>query len=300
MANLEMLRQKLESAKDLGSVVKTMKAIAAVSIRQYEMAVESLQEYNKTIELGFQVVLKNAPFDLSGVLPELIETQCVIVIGSQQGMCGQFNEDISSEALNWLSENKFNNEEIIALTMGIKINSILENEGYWIENNFDLPGSAKGITESVGDLLLKIDELRRENKNLGIMLFYNKKLSGSSYEPTRVQIYPLSISWLSILQDKDWDSNSLPIFTMEWNNLFASLLRQRLFSVLYDTIAESLASENASRLAAMQAAEKNIGEQIDELSTQYNHVRQESITSELLDIAGGFKAFESAQEKAKG
>ena len=80
------------------------------------------------------------------------------------------------------------------------------------------------------------------------------------------------------------------MFTMDADQLFSALVRQYLFVSLFRACAESLASENASRLAAMRGAERNIGERITELTGQFHQVRQMAITEELLDIAGGFEA----------
>jgi F-type H+-transporting ATPase subunit gamma len=82
----------------------------------------------------------------------------------------------------------------------------------------------------------------------------------------------------------------LPAFAMDPDHLFSALVRQYLFVSLYRALAESMASENASRLAAMQSAERNIGDRLDDLTRQFHQQRQTAITSELLDIAAGFEA----------
>ncbi len=82
---------------------------------------------------------------------------------------------------------------------------------------------------------------------------------------------------------------------MNWDDLFSSVVRQYLFVSLYRAFAESLKSENASRLSSMQAAQKNIEERLTELNSQHRHQRQSSITSELLDIVSGFEALNSRE-----
>jgi F-type H+-transporting ATPase subunit gamma len=76
---------------------------------------------------------------------------------------------------------------------------------------------------------------------------------------------------------------------MEWDTLFAALIREYFFVSLFRAIAESLASENASRLSSMQAAEKNIEERLEKLNTRYHHLRQSSITEELMDVLAGYE-----------
>jgi F-type H+-transporting ATPase subunit gamma len=122
------------------------------------------------------------------------------------------------------------------------------------------------------------------------MLFYNDYISGSNYHPYKVQLLPVNRDWLKDLARKKWDSKSLPIFRMDCDKIFSSLIREYLFVSLYRAFAESLASENASRLASMQNAEKNIEEQMQDLHVQFHRTRQMTITEELLDIVAGFEA----------
>jgi F-type H+-transporting ATPase subunit gamma len=103
-------------------------------------------------------------------------------------------------------------------------------------------------------------------------------------------LLPLDKEWFQGLAKRKCASRSIPTFTMDWNDLFSSLIRQYLFFSLYRALIESLASENASRLASMQKAEKNIEERLNELHIQYHHTRQDSITMELLDVVTGFEA----------
>jgi len=99
MQTTESLKRKLKSAGDLLSVVKTMKALAAVSIRQYQRAVESLTDYNKTVEMGLQIVLKERMGGATQTKTAAVKRLGAIVFGSDQGLCGQLNEQISVFAL---------------------------------------------------------------------------------------------------------------------------------------------------------------------------------------------------------
>ncbi len=92
------------------------------------------------------------------------------------------------------------------------------------------------------------------------------------------------------LAEKKWPCRTLPTFSMDVDKLFSSLVRHYLFFSLYRAFVESLASENASRLASMQMAEKNIEEHLYELNVQFHRQRQTAITSELLDVVTGFEA----------
>ncbi len=98
MLTAEALKRRIQSAQDLLGVVKTMKALAAVSIRQYQRAVESLGEYNRTVEMGLQVLLKDRRDPLSSSVSR-VPRLGAIVFGTDQGLCGQLNNVIVQHAL---------------------------------------------------------------------------------------------------------------------------------------------------------------------------------------------------------
>jgi F-type H+-transporting ATPase subunit gamma len=122
-----------------------------------------------------------------------------------------------------------------------------------------------------------------------ILLFYNQLQSNTFYEPKKIQLFPLDRQWLKQIENQGWNSRTIPIFTMFSQDLISSLLRQYFFISLYRAFGESLASENASRLASMQVAEKNIEERLGEFRHQFQHKRQSEITEELLEIISAFE-----------
>lgn len=135
-----------------------------------------------------------------------------------------------------------------------------------------------------------LEKWRQENQVQRITIIYNKILKKTTYRPTNLQIFPLNSEWLQGLKQQKWSSRSLPTFTMNEDKLATALFRQYFFVSLYLGCAESLKSENTSRLAAMQMAEKNITESLQELKIEFNHQRQTKITEELLDLVAGFEA----------
>jgi F-type H+-transporting ATPase subunit gamma len=289
MEELERLKRKIKNARDLQSVVKIMKTISASNIREYEQAVESLGEYNKTIEMGFQIVMRNKPDDFSAFkMPERKKRLGAVIFGSDQGLCGSFNEQIAGYAIDKMNE--IEDENRIALAVGERVVSRLEEAGQPIEAYFSFYGDHLGITEVMLDVLVKIEEWRLERMIDQIVLFYNRSLSSATFGPHMVQLFPLDLEWLNSLAEKKWPSRTLPTFSMDPDQLFSSLVRQYLFFSLYRAFVESLASENASRLLSMQAAEKNIEEHLNDLNAQFHRQRQAAITSELLDVVTGFEA----------
>lgn len=289
MQTIEPLKRKIKSAQDLLSVVKTMKVLAAVSIRQYENALESLVEYNRTVEMGLQVILKQKPEGIRIAEPVLKERLGAIIFGSDQGMVGQFNEVIARHAVREINKLQVKQKNCTVMAVGMRVISSLEEAGQPVEEFFSPPGSTAAITPAVEDLALKMEEWRSQQKIDQIVICYNRE-RGASYSPHTIHLLPVDPGWFQDLVQKPWPSRTIPFFTMDWNRLFSSLIQQYLFVSLYRAFAESLASENAGRLASMQAAERNIEDLLEELNSQFQQQRQGSITEELLDIVAGFEA----------
>jgi F-type H+-transporting ATPase subunit gamma len=290
MQTTESLKRRIKSAGDLLSVVKTMKALAAVSIRQYQKAVESLDDYNRTVEMGLQIVLKERLGAMSQSKNRAVKRLGVIVFGSDQGLCGQLNEQISVFTLDHFKETGVKKENRKVLAVGARVADYVEDAGQPVDELMATPSSTAGITPLVQEIIMIIEEWHFRQNVDHFMLFYNDYISGANYHPYKVQLLPVNRDWLRDLARKKWNSKSLPIFRMDCHRLFSSLIREYLFVSLYRAFAESLASENASRLASMQNAEKNIEEQMQDLHVQFHRTRQMTITEELLDIVAGFEA----------
>lgn len=293
MEQLEILRRKIESAQDLQSVVKTMKALAAVNIREYERAAESLRDFSRTVEWGLQVLMKNRPRQKISDQAHHAGILGAVVFGSEQGMVGQFNDHIASFAVERIIQLQPSEEKKTILALGERVISRLEEYDLPVEERMPAFGSLMDLTSLVQEVLFKIEEWRTKQEVGQIILFYNRPSSGTAYEPYMRHLLPLDLNWLRDLEKREWPTRMLPFFTMDWDRLFSSLVRQHFFVSLYRASVESLASENASRLASMQAAEKNVKERLENLNTQFQHQRQETITAELLDIVSGFEVLSS-------
>ncbi|MFO7604962.1 MAG: F0F1 ATP synthase subunit gamma [Desulfurivibrionaceae bacterium] len=299
MQTIEGLKKTIASTTDLYTVVKTMKAMAAVNIRQFERAVESLREYFRTVELGLGVALSS---EEAGRLDRKAYAEAagpigVIVFGSDMGMCGQLNDLVVSHALKTLEKHKANgaDAETYFLAIGERVVGRLEEAGAAVGEYLTVPTSASHIGAKVQEILLIIDEWRQREKVGRILLCYCEPLGGARFAPRDLQLLPVEHPRLVEYRRNEWPTNNLPRFTVPWSTLFASLIRQYLFVSLFKALAASLASENASRLASMQGAEKSIKERLEDLQAEYNRNRQMSITEELLDIVAGFEALAQKQ-----
>jgi F-type H+-transporting ATPase subunit gamma len=295
----EALKRRIQSAQDLLGVVKTMKALAAVSIRQYQKAVESLGDYNRTVEMGLQIALRERRGGGGASEQAKVTRIGAIVFGSDQGLCGQLNNIIAAHATEEMDRIGVKKENRIVIAVGLRAADIMADTGQRVLEVLTTPSSTSGITSMVQDITVLLENWRFKRQIEHMYLFFNHYVSGATYRPTTVRLLPVDRKWLKDLEMKKWPSKTLPMFTMDWEALFRSLIREYLFVSLYRAFAESLASENASRLAAMQSAEKNIEERLEELFLQYHRQRQMTITEELLDIVAGFEALGGTKEAAQ-
>lgn len=289
MQSLQEIRRRTENAQELRSLVRTMKTIAAVNIRHYERSVSALADYNRTTEMGLQVLLRERRYSLPSPEREAGEGVAIVVFGSSQGMCGQFNEQIASYTLARLNDLGLRAQVRIVLAVGSRTAARLEDAGQPVDQVLPGPHSLAGVTPSVHQVLWLMEDWQARGRANRVELFYNRLLSGSAWEPCMVHLWPIDPQRFSSLEARTWPSRSLPTFSMSWEALFSALLRQHLFVSLYRAFSESLASESASRLASMQVAERNIDEKLEELEALYHRQRQGGITGELLDIISGFE-----------
>ncbi len=297
MESIESLRRKIVTAGELGSVVRTMKTLAAVSIHQYQKAVEALTEYNHTIETGLQIALRGNSEWAVNARPAPRNRLIAVVLGSDQGMCGQFNELIGEYARKSLEKRNGSEDHHVILVVGSRIAALLSDMGMNVREMFPVPNGVTGIIALVQDLLIKIEEARSLLDLDQVLVFYNKQVTNTKFTPSEEQLLPVDLEWLNRLKKREWPCRSIPTYTMEWDRVFSALIWQYLFVSIYRAVAESMASENAGRLASMERAEKNIQERIEELNLKYNQCRQLSITEELLDIVAGYEAITSTPRK---
>lgn len=288
MQTLEALQRDINAATDLQSIVRTMKVLAAVSIRQYERALESLADYNRTVEMGLQVVLHNHQATAACQQPRQSPCTGAIVFGSDHGLCGRYNESIAAFALEKLDKIEPNLLNWRLLAVGGRIDAALRERGHNVLETFFVPGSVSGITATVQKMLLQIDDWQSEGVEQ-VLLFYNAHHQRTTYSARLKKLLPLDLCRFNYSQANPWPSRTLPQFSMDSEKLLSALIRQHLFIVLYSACAESLAGEHASRLVSMQIAEKNIKDRLESITATFRQQRQNEITEELLDVISGFE-----------
>ena len=281
------LRRKISGARDLQSVVRTMKAVAASSIGQYENSVRALADYYRTVELGLGVCLRDsrpAPLIVGRKRQTVASSIGAVVFGSDQGLVGQFNDVVADFAIKALAPKP------MIWAVGERVHARLDDAGLPLLGLFTVPNSVKGITPLVGQILMESEDRRNQGEISELYLFYNRPTSGPVYAPVSQRLLPLVATWRRNLADGPWPTKNLPEVINSDTETLRALIHEYLFVSLFRACAESLASENASRLAAMQRADKNIEELLEELDRSFHRLRQSGIDEELFDVISGFEA----------
>lgn len=290
MQGLQGIKKSIESAENLESIVSTMKAHASSNINQFQNAAKASMEYRRVLDMSLYVILSQEEEELLA-LDEIEDGEVLhIVFGSDHGLAGRFNERISSFALEKIAKNS--NNKIIVI--GQQIFQRLKDD-FDIYTSFMQPQTTDSISSMVNRLLVEIDVLRDETDVGKIVLYYNRPEDNSTFTVDTELLFPIDL--LEIAKSKvKWESNSIPTYFVEKEKIISDLIRQYFFITLYRAFCFSLASENASRLASMQSAEKNIDERLESLNFEYRRERQNSITEELNDVVSGFKAIRKSKK----
>jgi len=292
------LRRKIEGAGDLQSVVRTMKAVAASSIGQYERSVSALGDYYRTVELGLGVCFRKSGAESSMVEPKQTKPGATgaVVFGSDQGLVGQFNEVIADYAVKTLAA--FPGKPKV-WAVGERVHERLTDAGVPPIGTFALPNSVKAITRLVGQIQIESEAHRAKGEYASLYVFHNRPRAGALYEPVSQRLLPFDAAWQIGLAQVRWPTGNLPEAMCSATTTLRALIREYLFISLFRACAESLASENASRLAAMQRAEKNIDESLEDLNRTFHRLRQSGIDEELFDVISGFEALTRKKKAAQ-
>jgi F-type H+-transporting ATPase subunit gamma len=290
------LRGKIDSAGDLQSVVRTMKAMAASNIGQYERAVGALGDYYRSVELGLSICFRKSVMAASAVESNGradAKGLDAVVFGSDQGLVGRFNDLVTDYAVKALAAMPGKHR---VWAVGERAHARLIDAGLPLMGVFSVPSSVSGITPLVGRILLASEASPRQGDVTELHLFYNRPTSRASYAPVSQRLLPLDENWRRKLAALPWPTGNLPEMMGETTTALRGLIREYLFISLFRACAESLSSENASRLAAMQRAEKNIDELLGDLKAAFHRLRQSGIDEELFDVISGFEAL-SVEER---
>ena len=289
MPSLKDLRNRITSVKSTQKITKAMKMVAAAKLRKAQESAEKGRTYSEKMNLIINN-LKNSITDINSA-PKLLagtgkdEVHLCIVMTADRGLCGGFNTNICKKAREYFKKILKNNKKLKIITVGSKgadqlrrgfKDYIIERISYKNLKNISV-NEASEITSKV------ITMFNKEEFDV-CTIFYNKFKSVISLEPQAQQIIPVEsqeVTQKENVEDVQYE------FEPEENEILEHLLPQNITTQIFKAFLENAASEQGSRMSAMDNATRNAGDLIDKLTINYNRSRQAVITKELIEIISG-------------
>ncbi|MEO5755484.1 MAG: F0F1 ATP synthase subunit gamma [Mesorhizobium sp.] len=293
-ATIADLRKTISGAEDLHSVVRTMKALAASSIAQYEQSVQALDEYYRTVQLGLGLCIRTAGDVVVSAEPKRGSVG-VVVFGSDQGLVGRFNDAVADHAIGMLAARP----GAKVWTVGERVSEPLIDAGLKISGLLPVPLSVNTIVPLVGKILSEYEAVLSRGDLSDLYLVYNRPKASAVYESVTERLLPLDETWRRNMKQIAWPTHNLPQVIGAIGTTLSGFVREFLFVSLFRACAASLASENASRLAAMQRADKNIDTLLEDLNAKFHRLRQDGIDEELFDVVAGYEALERDESRLR-
>ena len=295
------LRRQIGSAAELRSVVRAMKAQAAASVGQYQKSVDALGDYARTVDQGLGVCFRQSETRHVAPPPHATTRGAkgtvlrAVVFGSDQGLVGRFNDIVLALAQQSLAA-LHGTPQLWAV--GERLRAAVGGSGMPLSGVFPVPRSVGAIATLVGKILVEVVEaseaVERPGSTVELHLFYNRPTTGAEYEPVGQRLLPLDDAWRrGLIRQSGASPGTVPDILGSRAATLRALIREYLFVSLFRACAESLASENSSRLAAMERADRNIDKMLVRLNNGFHKMRQTAIDEELSDVVAGFKALHS-------
>lgn len=294
MDSIDSLKKHLDSAKSLKQIISTMKALSATNIKKYEKTALSLKKYMNNIYLGFQGIISQNR-DILNYIDYIEQNEyknknsqnIIIVVGSNQGLCGKFNDRMVNFFMENNDKTDFSKDNNTLITVGDKIYSLLSSKNIEIAKHLSLPNSVENIVHTVYNIFTSINKYSKKSQN--IYIFFTQYDTKSNGILTKKKIVPLEKEFFNDLLNKKWPTNNIPLWRVDTNVLLSDFIEQYIFINVYYAIANSMASEQKNRLNTLQGAEDNIKNDISDTTLKYNQTRQSIITSDLIDVVSGYK-----------
>ena len=287
MASLDDLKKRIASVKSTQKITKAMKMVAAAKLRKAQESAEKGRPYsekmnNVILNLSSGISDKeNAPKLLLGTGNDKVHL--CIVMTSDRGLGGGFNSNIIKKAKSYFSKILSEGKELKIITVGSKGNDQLKRMyGDKIIESISFKES-KNANYFDADKVGKIVIDKFENSEFDICtIFYNQFKNVITQIPQAQQIIPLNSE-----DSEDNTSEESYEFEPDEDEILSNLLPKNISTQIFKAMLENSASEQGSRMSAMDNATRNAGEMVDKLTIQYNRSRQAAITKELIEIISG-------------
>ena len=283
MANLKEIRIRIASVSSTMQITSAMKMVSAAKLKKAQDAITAMRPYsNKLSELMQGLNGSNNSNEKSFTSKRKVKKVLIVAISSNRGLCGAFNANIAKQANLIKSREEFKNIEINFLSIGKKINDILQKTEKVIQNDSDVFEDLN--YERVSQVANKLMELYIAEDYDHVEIVYNSFKNAATQIIKSEQFLPIPIS------EKEGAEHSDYLFEPSQELIVSTLIPKSLKIQLFKAIRDSFASEHGARMTAMHKATDNASELRDELKLTYNKARQASITNEILEIVGGAEA----------
>ncbi len=286
MASLDDLKKRIASVKSTQKITKAMKMVAAAKLRKAQESAEKGRPYsekmnNVILNLSSGISDKeNAPKLLAGTGQDKVHL-CVVMT-SDRGLCGGFNSNIIKKAKSYFSKILDENKVLKIITVGSKGNDQLKRiYGDKIIENISFKESKNANyfdADKVGKIIIEKFEAGEFDV---CTIFYNKFKNVITQIPQAQQIIPLNDEGNENSSDESYE------FEPDEDEILSNLLPKNISTQIFKAMLENSASEQGSRMSAMDNATRNAGEMVDKLTIEYNRSRQAAITKELIEIISG-------------
>ena len=210
----------------------------------------------------------------------------MIVFGSDQGLVGRFNDVVGDLAKTVIAAHT---GAVVVWAVGQRVRERLVDAQFSIEGQFDVPASVDAIAPLVGQILVAYENLQAKGANR-VAFGLQPVRACCDLSASHSELLPLDDAWRAREAAVAWPTSGLPELLVAEPTTLAAFIREYLFVSLFRACTKSLASENASRLAAMQRADKNIDGLLEDLNGSFHRLRQDEIDEELFDVVAGYEA----------
>ena len=288
MPSLDDLRKRISSVKSTQKITKAMKMVAAAKLRKAQEMAEKGRPFSDKMDVIIQNLSKaisdpsNAPKLLVGTGED--KTHLCVVMTADRGLCGGFNTNICKLARKYFEEAIRSSKNLKIITVGTKgLDQLKRDYGKYIIKRINLKDKKKLTFLDAEDIGKQIVELFKNKEFDKCFIFYNKFKNVISQIPQKQQVIPAKVEDKS---KKDEEMSPYE-FEPEEDEILDDLLPKNISTQIFKAFLENSASEQGSRMTAMDNATRNAGDLVDKLTINYNRSRQAAITKELIEIISG-------------
>ena len=292
MATLKALRIRIGSVSSSEKITGAMKMISSAKVHKNEMELKRLLPFRKQVDsIMGHLLATGLEFDSPLITQREVKNAVIVVFGSDDGLCGAYNINIFKYLLIQIRKMKeeHGKVEITVIPVGKKIANAAKK--------LDLPGvtviqpeegvDSKMLAETVNDFTNGLREKFGDGTYDLVQTVYMKFVSMSRQIPTTETLFPVRPEVKDAEQANKKEDNKFYLFEPDPDSIFNEVLPMFVLSTMQEITIENRASEQAARVMAMQSANDNAKKLLEELQLEYNKLRQQAITTELLDILGG-------------